>query len=413
MRNIPTQVDGATQLGADPFNDIPTEMENEITSTGQTLSAGDLTQAAKATSIYVAGADYYTDSGLADAYVLAPAVVGTGTLKAPTQYFAGMRVRFKTTNANTGACTVSVASLGVQNIKKADGSSDPDPDDINTRSYTTVVYDGTNFILPLKEINLPPLHINIDTENDSTDPAKDILFKAGKARDILDTFDIDLQANMIKQLDAVWVAGTGNGGRASAVPLSANTTYHRFVISKPDGTTDCGFDTLTNASNLLTDATGYTKFRKVGSAKTDGSSNWVLENRTNLGGGAIEVDFVAGKTQIYQVSGTIGARTAVASASPSGIETLAKLFVEIQSGGAASLGRILFTHPLANDIAPSQPNADAYFNAQVAGTNDQVGFTIRNITTDATANVYLRHTSTGAASFFTVSQGGYIDARVS
>ena len=76
-----------------------------------------------------------------------------------------------------------------------------------------------------------------------------------------------------KRIDAVWAVGTGNGGRASAVSLSANTTYHFFLITKADGTADAGWDTSLTATNLLADATGYIYYRRVMSIKTDASAN--------------------------------------------------------------------------------------------------------------------------------------------
>lgn len=73
-----------------------------------------------------------------------------------------------------------------------------------------------------------------------------------------------------KNLTSVWAAGgtpaAAVGGRASAVPLVANQFYRVFLISKPDGTSDVGFDTSTTAANLLADAAsaGYTKYRRIG-----------------------------------------------------------------------------------------------------------------------------------------------------
>lgn len=142
MRDIPTQIVGGTYT-PDEHNDMITELESIIINSGQTLSAGDLRQVEKAVSIYAAGGSYYVDSGTANAYVLSP----IGSKTAPNAYFTGMLVRFRPGNANTGASTINVAALGVKNIKKADGSTDPDSGDISTTSDTTLVYNGTNFLL--------------------------------------------------------------------------------------------------------------------------------------------------------------------------------------------------------------------------------------------------------------------------
>jgi hypothetical protein len=69
-----------------------------------------------------------------------------------------------------------------------------------------------------------------------------------------------------------WVAGNNNGGVASAVSILNLTWLNIFVISKDDGTCDVGADTSLTASNLLADATGYTKYRRIGSLQIIGGS---------------------------------------------------------------------------------------------------------------------------------------------
>lgn len=140
MKNIPTQTTSTT-LDPDEFNQPMDELENAILNTGISLSGGDVTQLSKSISNYVAGGSYYTDSGSANAYVLSV----VGNKKSPTSYFNGMLVRYRATNANTGASTVNVNGLGVLNIKQADGTSDPEDGDISTTSDTFLVCDGTNF----------------------------------------------------------------------------------------------------------------------------------------------------------------------------------------------------------------------------------------------------------------------------
>ncbi len=154
MENIPVKVDGVDRLPAAEWNQLPAELETLITSTGQTLSGGILDQISKASAIYAAGGNFYTDSGIADAYVLTV----VGAKKAPVAYFNGMSVRFLPGNVNGGgAATVNVASLGVKNIKLADGATDPAGGDIPLSSEITLTYDGTNFRLTANiAISIPP-----------------------------------------------------------------------------------------------------------------------------------------------------------------------------------------------------------------------------------------------------------------
>lgn len=82
---------------------------------------------------------YAADSGAADVYAVALS-------PAATAYTAGMSILMKAANANTGACTVNVNSLGVKNIKLASGS-DPAGNDILASGVYSLVYDGTSFQL--------------------------------------------------------------------------------------------------------------------------------------------------------------------------------------------------------------------------------------------------------------------------
>lgn len=122
MRDIPTQEDGVTSLSADFFNEIPTELENAITTSGQTLTPSDgsnpnLNQLAIAMAIYGSGSDFYTASGT---NTLTLAVIGTK--RAPNSYFDGMRIRFLKSSANTGAVTVNVAGLGSVDLRQINNS---------------------------------------------------------------------------------------------------------------------------------------------------------------------------------------------------------------------------------------------------------------------------------------------------
>lgn len=81
---------------------------------------------------------YWADAGGDDAYV----VVLTPVL---TAYATGQMFVFKTTTANTGACTVDFWP-GAKNIKTKDGN-DPQSGAIRASWFNIVVYDGTNMVL--------------------------------------------------------------------------------------------------------------------------------------------------------------------------------------------------------------------------------------------------------------------------
>jgi hypothetical protein len=142
MENIPVKVDGVDVLPADQWNQVPTEIENAILSTGITLSSGDLFQLSKGIADYASHGDSYTDSGAADAYVLS----AQGSKQSPTAYVDGFRSKFVVGNTNTGASTVNVSTLGVKSIKRVDGSA-LTAGDMTTGDTVILSYDGTDFLL--------------------------------------------------------------------------------------------------------------------------------------------------------------------------------------------------------------------------------------------------------------------------
>lgn len=112
MEDISTKASGDT-LSAREFNQIPTELENAITSMGIALSSADLSQLSKALTNAAVAADFYNEGGTANARLL----TGVGPRPTPTAYFDGMRVRFYSSLANTAtSVTVNVAGLGVKQI---------------------------------------------------------------------------------------------------------------------------------------------------------------------------------------------------------------------------------------------------------------------------------------------------------
>lgn len=112
MQDLNDKVTGGTLTAAE-WNEVPSEIQNVIEGLGITLSGADLNQLGKAISGYVANGDFYTDSGIVNAYVLTT----IGSKQSPTAYTDGMRVSFIPGNTSTGATTVNVAGLGVKSVQ--------------------------------------------------------------------------------------------------------------------------------------------------------------------------------------------------------------------------------------------------------------------------------------------------------
>lgn len=98
--------------------------------------------------------------------------------------------------------------------------------------------------------------------NNATDATNDIDIAAGSAVDSTGVVSMLLASSLTKRLDAAWAVGTNQGGRMSAAAI-ADTTYHVFLIRRPDtGVVDVGFDVSPTAPTL---PANYTQFRRIGS----------------------------------------------------------------------------------------------------------------------------------------------------
>ena len=167
----------ATRFDEDA-DDMATAINNCVARDGQNSPTGDLPMGSnKHTSVANASARnqygaagqvqdgsflYAADSGSANAYVitLAPAV---------TAYAAGQTFRFRAANANTGASTINVNSVGAKSIVK-DVSTALAAGDINAGEVITIAYDGTNFqMVPTIDATVSTLSLgNLATQNAGT-----------------------------------------------------------------------------------------------------------------------------------------------------------------------------------------------------------------------------------------------------
>lgn len=131
----------ATIVTADWANAIQEEICYVITQAGLTLDKTVRTQLLQAIKLFAQDAAYtYAASTTA-------ANTYTATLSpVPLAYSVGMPVNIKFTNANTGAATINLNSLGAKSIKLQNGN-DLFAGDINATFIAQLMYDGTNFVL--------------------------------------------------------------------------------------------------------------------------------------------------------------------------------------------------------------------------------------------------------------------------
>lgn len=107
--------------------------------------------------------------------------------------------------------------------------------------------------------------------NDETNPNTVIDTAAGVADsdDVAATM-MSLSA-FVKNANAAWAVGSGNGCLDSGSALAASTWYHLFVIARTDtGIVD---ELCSTSATSPTLPAGYSKKRRIGSFKTDGSTH--------------------------------------------------------------------------------------------------------------------------------------------
>ena len=103
-----------------------------------------------------------------------------------------------------------------------------------------------------------------------TDATNDIDIAAGACVDSSDAVNMVLSSVFTKQIDANWAVGSAAGGFPSGLTLTDDTWYHVFLIRRSDtGVVDGGFDTSLTAANLLTDASDYDSYRRIGSIRRE------------------------------------------------------------------------------------------------------------------------------------------------
>jgi hypothetical protein len=265
-----------SQLDASEWNSLA-DINNLMISAGITPDLNNVNQINKAVANYVAVSDCYTDSGIANAYVLTP----INNFQAPTSYIEGMKIRFITSNANTGASTINVASLGVKTIKKFDGS-DVISGDIPANVEIELVYRSGVFKINLVSSSSSVINSSgkaitqITIANNSTNPNTDIDFSGGNIN--IDGFPTAPALTKRLQSSGSWSAGAG-GNMLLSGAIASNSTYHLFAIYNPTTATAdyCAIlgvagvePTLTGNQNV---PAGFTKFKRVGSILTDISGN--------------------------------------------------------------------------------------------------------------------------------------------
>lgn len=159
MQDLTGKIDATSgadgSLGADQWNQFPTEVQNIITALGQALSAFDLNQLGKSIAGYVAHGDFYSDIGSADTYVLS----AIGGKQTPPTYSDGMSIRFIPNSSNTGASTINVGGLGAVALKSESGG------DLQAGSIFENIINHAEYNEASNEFRIKQRDLSISVEN--------------------------------------------------------------------------------------------------------------------------------------------------------------------------------------------------------------------------------------------------------
>ncbi len=246
------------------------------------------------------------------------------------------------------------------------------------------------------------------TQNDPADLANDIIFYTGTCRDSTNVKVMINNADVHKQLNAVWAEGSSQGGRASAISYDADTWYHMFAISKneldSDQQADFGFDTDINAVNLLSDASGlgYQRLRRIGAVLTDGTPNIIAYRQYG--------DEFIWDLGIQDATSTNQGTSAVSHIMrvPPGLSVRWKGTIVLKDVSAPGTLTATLRSGLPPDLpAPSTSN----FDQIIRGTGSQTVSSTVELVTDITQKIKTRWSASTTDTFNEFYGHGWVDPR--
>lgn len=289
-------------------------------------------------------------------------VTGSSTITLPQASSATATFHVIITKAES-ANTVTIDTQGSETI---DGASSVTLTE--NGEAIGVVTDGSNWFIDARYTGasqpLPRGYLaGFIMSNNGSDAAHDIDIAIGECRNSADGANLSLSSALTKQINAVWAEGTNQGGFPSGLNsgiAQASTWYHMFVILKTDDTVDAGFDTSLTAANLLTDATSYTEYRRIGSVLTDVSSNILAFTQTN---DRFELDASINDTDVTNFGTTAVSYTLSV---PTGITGMRALFMATLSKAAAT-PYCHFYSPNRSDEAVDTATGIVSMRCQTAG----------------------------------------------
>lgn len=192
-----------------------------------------------------------------------------------------------------------------------------------------------------------------------------------------------------------WAVGTGNGSLDTGA-IANSTWYHVWEIQRPDtGVTDILISLSTTSPTL---PSNYTRQRRLGSMKTDGSAQWVkFKQYGDRFLWDVPVGDVVGSTSGGTTAGTMTLTV------PTGVQVDALFNWRVQSSSGNTANNLVSSF----DIADTAPSTSVFTSLVPSGSAaDSMALQIR---TNTSAQVRWRFNNSDST--FWASTQGWVDRR--
>lgn len=198
-----------------------------------------------------------------------------------------------------------------------------------------------------------------------------------------------------------WTEGNG-GNLFPNIARVADTSYYLFAISKDDGTVDIGADNSGSAFNLLSEATGYTRYRRIGWVMTIQSASTSLVAYTSYG------DNFSIKNPLDQMRSWTAAITSTNTKTSAPPNTLANLMLT----GFASADRYIILREVGStDTPPTLTEHTCLTQSDGAGSVSALN--AHHITrVNTSSEVAIRVSSTSNLTAALINTFGWTDERM-
>lgn len=222
---------------------------------------------------------------------------------------------------------------------------------------------------------------------------------AGSATDSTNVDMMVLAA--IAKTTSAWVVGTGNGGLDTGA-IATGTWYHFWAIKRVDtGVVDVLFSLSATAPTM---PANYTLKRRIGSGKTDGSSQWILFIQD---GDLFQWSVVV--NDINAANPGTSAVTATLASVPTGVNVIANFNSNVADSTPGNVG-IYWSDLAVSDMAPqTAPTAPSQSQGSVSQAS--FGAQTRSVRTNTSAQIRYRVTASNGNTIVWVNTLSWIDRR--